>query len=247
MTYHIGRITLLCTCLAFILPLPAAASDGLFQWTSTNVQLLRGHSYEFGPKQRTIMTFEHANGWKYGDFYTFADFEFRDGGRDNYYAEFSPRISLGKVLGQDISYGLFKDVLLTSTYEKGQNGIKRYLIGGAIDLNIPGFKYFKTNFYNRNNPDRESTWQTTVSWKRPFEISNTKFVIEGFADFYGEEGGSTTQSQLIVPRFLVDVGSITGHQEGSLFAGVEWQYWHNKFGVRGTTENVPQLQLKWVF
>lgn len=72
------------------------------------------------------------------------------------------------------------------------------------------------------------------------------FLIEGFADFAGGEG-TAVANQLIVPRFLLDVGDLAGIEENTLFMGVEWQYWRNKFGVAGVTESVPQLQIKWVF
>lgn len=45
----------------------------------------------------------------------------------------------------------------------------------------------------------------------------------------------------------MDVGHASGFAENTLWAGIEWQYWHNKFGVDGVTESVPQLQMKYVF
>ena len=38
-----------------------------------------------------------------------------------------------------------------------------------------------------------------------------------------------------------------GGRKGQFYAGVEWQYWHNKFGIDGVTESVAQAQLKWLF
>lgn len=31
------------------------------------------------------------------------------------------------------------------------------------------------------------------------------------------------------------------------YMGVEWEYWHHKYGVRGVTETHPQIQIKWFF
>lgn len=227
-----------------------AKANDFIQWHTTNIQLLKGWDYEVGDKGRTIMTLEHANGWKYGDFFMFIDAtRFDYSGDTTAYGEFSPRISLSKVTGKDLFFGIIKDFLLSGTYEKGKAHTKAYLYGGAIDLNIPGFTFFKTHLYVRDNPNipDDSTWQVTVSWNRPFEILNKKFLLEGFADFAGNEGETYHASQFIVPRFLMDIGHATGHQEGRLFAGIEWQYWHNKFGIDGITESAPQLQLKWVF
>lgn len=68
--------------------------------------------------------------------------------------------------------------------------------------------------------------------------------MEGFSDIAGAEGNGVANT-LIVPRALVNLGSLAG-QPGNLWAGIEWRYWDNKFGVDGVTENVVQLQLKWV-
>ena len=70
-------------------------------------------------------------------------------------------------------------------------------------------------------------------------------LIEGVADFAGSEG-KTVAHQLIIPRFLVDAGSLIGVKNNKLWIGIEWQYWHNKFGTKGVTESVPQLQIKYI-
>lgn len=233
---------------AFTVPLSAyAGEDDFIQWHNTNIQLLRGWDYEVGSEERTIGTFEHANGWTYGDFFMFVDYTWPDKGDSAYYAELSPRFSLSKITGQDFSYGIIKDVLISTTVEKPEHQKARYLYGGAVDLYLPGFAFFNTNLYVRDNPDlKDKTWQVTLAWKRPFKIENTSWVIEGFADFAGAEGG-TRPNQLIVPRLLLDVGELTGIGENTLWVGVEYSYWHNKFGIDGKTESAPQLQAKWVF
>ena len=48
---------------------PVYSSD----WSSSNVQLLHGSNYELGDKQMTVLTFEHANAWGYGDTFFFLD------------------------------------------------------------------------------------------------------------------------------------------------------------------------------
>ncbi len=224
-----------------------ATEDNFFQWHSTNVQFLRGHDYALGDKQRSIMTLEHANSWKYGDFFVFLDQTWPDNGKSGYYVEPALRFSLSKMTGRDFSYGLLKDVLVATSIEKPKGQGVRYLSGVAFDLNIPGFKFFKTNWYLRDNPDLSgNTHQLTLVWNRPSSIGNVRLLVEGFADFAGSEG-STVAHELIVPRLLCDVGELAGLQQNKVWIGMEWQYWHNKFGVDGVTESVPQLQLKWVF
>ncbi|MDH5723643.1 MAG: DUF5020 domain-containing protein, partial [Alphaproteobacteria bacterium] len=200
---------------------PAAQADDFIEWHSTNVQILRGHGYVLGSdNDRIIMTLEHANRWKYGDFFAWVDMTWFDNGGDDAYAEFTPRLSLGKVTGEDLSFWIFKDFYLAAQLEKGEKGLERYMTGVGTDLDLPGFKFFKANLFNRNNPDREDhTWQVYLAWNYPFEAASRKFVIEGYSDLFGEEGGTTVPHQSFVPRFLMDVGDIIGQPDGKLFAG----------------------------
>ena len=247
MRVHKPFVLFSCNFFVFIfLPYSVMASDWL-HWHSSNIQYLRGSSYKVGEKQRSIVTLEHANGWKYGDNFGFVDIVFPDGQDHSYYGEFSPRLSFSKMTGKSFSAGIVKDVLISTTFEKSKDQGLQYLLGGAIDLNLPGFKYFNMNAYVHDSTELDGqTWQVTLAWKRPFEIGRAKFVCEGFADFQGEEGTSN-HNQLIVPRFLVDVGDLAGIRENRFMMGVEYQYWHNKFGIDGVTESVPQLQMKLVF
>jgi nucleoside-specific outer membrane channel protein Tsx len=222
-------------------------NNKFIQWHSTNIQLLRGMSYELGDDERTLLSFEHANGFKYGDFYVFWDQTWPDTGKADYYIEPTLRLSLSKMTGKDFSYGVIKDVLLSGQLEKPQDRDLRTLTGMAVDFNVPGFKFFKTNLFLRDNPELSgTTYQATIAWNRPFNVGRYKFLAEGFADLAGSEG-SAEAYQLYAPRFLMDIGHATNIADNKLWLGTEWQYWHNKFGVDGVTESVPQIQLKYVF
>ena len=228
---------------------PTGASEPWFEFTTTNVQALWGDRYELGPEQRQIATVEHANRWRFGDFYGFVDTTLTDDATA--YAELSPRVSLSQtgLLEPDaglLASGAIKDLFVATTLELGRAGTRRYLYGLGADLAVPGFDYLKVNAYQRNDPSRSGrSGQVTISWASSFQIGNATLVIEGFADFVGSEGTSSA-SQLVVPRVLLDIGSITRLPERRMFGGIEWQYWHNKFGRDGVTESVPQLQLKFV-
>lgn len=234
-------------CLLIAIPSLAKASD-FITWHSSNIQLLKGWDHKVGQAERTLITVEHAHSWKYGDFFMFIDATRFDDGGTTAFGEFSPRFSLSKITGKELSWGIIKDVLISTTYEKGKASIEAYLYGGAIDFNIPGFTFFKSNLYLRDNPDIDNeTWQVTLSWQYPFSIGNTQWVTEGFADFAGEEGNRYNANEHIVPRLLLDIGDLIYNKDKQLYAGVEWDYWHNKFGINGVTQSCPQLQLKWIF
>lgn len=230
---------LFCLCLSA----NSAAHAQFIEKQTTNLQFLRGWDYELGPRERTIITIEHANKWKYGDFYAFADIIFPDGDSVQAYGELSPRLSLEKTTGYNPGLPFIEDLFIAGTYEKGDGNIRRYLAGVGTDISVPGFSFVKVNVYWRQDPLRSgSTYQTTLIWKRSFDLGKTSFVTEGFADFAGSEGDFSA-NQLIVPRFLLDVGALAGHKN-RLFAGIEWQYWNNKFGVLDADESVIQFQLK---
>jgi len=231
-------------CLAYMArPVNSAA----LEWHSTNIQALRGYNHKIGDPHRTIFTLEHANKWKYGDNYAWIDWIIPDDGHSSYYGEVSPRLSFSRLLNQDLSYGPFQDFLISTTWEKPKHRGPRYLYGGAIDWHIPGFSYFKSNAYLRDDTQLDgSTWQLTFAWKYPFKIGTRDALIEGFSDLAGSEGTSAANQQF-VPRFLIDVGDVIKLPEQKLYAGMEWHYWNNKFGAKGANQSAPQLQVKWVF
>lgn len=228
--------------------LPAVA--GAAQWSSTNIQYLYGSNYELGDDTRSIITLEHVNGWKYGDNFFFVDITNADRPGDStatgHFAEISPRLSFGKIFNTDLSMGIVKDVLFTSTAELG-DGFRNYLYGIAVDLDIPKFNFFQVNWYLRHEVDfgTDLGQQITLVWGLPFKTGSVDWMFEGFADYaYGVD---PAEDNLIAgPRLLLDVGKLWG-APGTLQSGIEYQIWRNKFGIDGVDEDVAQLMLKWIW
>lgn len=224
--------------------MPAASQA----WNAFNVQFLYGSNYELGPEQVDILTLEWANGWIYGDNFAFVDITNFVQGDNTVYAEWAPRLSLSKITGNDLSAGPIQDVLLSGTIELGED-VSNVLIGGAIDLDMPGFKFFQINGYLRENPDLSgSTWQTTVAWSTDFEIGRAHWNFSGFIDWAGSEGKSGTLAYSkrnfhTQPQLLLDLGHFLG-KPGKFYVGVEWLYWDNRFGIPGITESVVQAMIK---
>lgn len=248
-------------CLASIVAAAVAAGSawpaGAADWSATNVQLLNGTRYadDFGidDKGKAIFTFEHADGWKYGDNFFFLDVSNPGTNGTSEYAEFSPRFSFGKIATTDLSFGVVKDVLLAATWEKG-GGVRAYLVGPGIALGLPKFAFADLNIYARKSErdfapvDTDLGWQVTIDWLLPFSIGPVKMAFEGFADYAGgESGGSVPKEDNLItaPRLLMDVGALFG-AAGKVQAGVEYQIWRNKFGIDGVNEDVPQVMVKWI-
>jgi len=225
-----------------------ANAEELIQWQSSNVQLLRGSNYELSDTHGTIMTFEYANQWSYGDFFMFIDQSKFDDGENNTYGELSPRFSLNKITGDDFSYGAITDFYISTTIERGKGNVEAYLIGVGVDIDVPGFNFFNANIYSRHNPDLEDdTWQVTLAWQYPFSIGSTVWITEGFADFAGDAGLGYVSNQYVVPRLLVDVSEIVNMKQESLWLGIEYSFWTSKYGVDSVDERAVQAQIKWVF
>ena len=236
---------------AFIFFLGAVAAStpvSAQAWNAFNVQYLYGSNYELEPEQVDILTLEWANGWAYGDNSVFVDITNFVQGDNTVYGEWAPRLSLSKITGKSFSAGSIQDVYLSATIELGE-GISNYLIGGAIDLAMPGFNFFQINGYLRENSELSgSTWQATAVWNSDFEIGQTRWNFSGFIDWAGSEGrpGTFAYSKRNLhaqPQLLLDLGHLLD-RPGRIYAGVEWLYWHNRYGIPGVTESVAQAMIK---
>lgn len=220
------------------------------RWSSTNLQYHYGTDYELGDEERTLITLEHVSGWKYGDNFFFVDITNPDRTGEltqtSWYGEISPRVSFGKMTGNDLSAGIIQDVLITTTMEMGE-GFHTYLYGVAVDLKLPNFNFFQVNWYVRNEVtfDTDLGQQITLAWGMPFEIGKAKFSFEGFFD-YAWDVGPSEDNIVTQPRLLLDVGSLFD-SPGIFQAGIEYQIWKNKFGIDDVDESFPELMVKWIF
>lgn len=228
-----------------------SAQAGSATFSSTNIQYLYGNDYELGDETRSIITLEHVNAWKYGDNFFFVDItnpnRIGDQTGTEFYGEVSPRLSLSAISGKQLSAGIIKDVLITTTMEVGDagSGFHNYLYGLAIDLNI--LPVAQINYYVRNeiNSATDLGNQITLVWLAPFSLGPLDMSFEGFFDYAW--GNDPSEDNIVAgPRLLVDVGKFFGAPQ-SLQAGIEYQYWKNKFGIDGVNENCPQAMVKWIW
>lgn len=228
-----------------------SAYAGSATFSSTNIQYLYGNKYELGDKARSIVTLEHVNAWKYGDNFFFVDItnpnRKGDATGTEFYGEISPRLSLGALIGKPLSFGPVKDVLITTTMEVGDagSGFHNYLYGIAVDLNI--LPVAQINYYVRHEIDAGTALgsQLTLVWLAPFKAGPLAMTFEGFFDYAW--GNEPKEDNIVAgPRLLVDVGNFFG-APGALQAGVEYQYWKNKFGVKDVNESCPQAMVKWIW
>ncbi len=223
-------------------------------WSAANAQYLYGDGYELGDVSMAIFTFEYAAGTKNWDVFFFLDVTNPVDTGTAHYAEFSPRFSLNPITGAPLAFWIAKDTMLSTTLEMG-DGVRATLVGVGFPLKLPGFAFADFNLYARKSERDFVTTQTdtggqiTLDWLLPFKLGPLDLAFEGFFDWaFGESGGSAPKEDNIItaPRLLVDVGKMFG-APGKFQAGIEYQFWVNKFGVDGVNEDVPQAMVKWIF
>jgi nucleoside-specific outer membrane channel protein Tsx len=202
-------------------------------------------------KKRSILTLEHVNGWSLGDNYFFFDVINPMAKSTDIYGEYTPRLSIGKMTGADLSYGFVKDVLLVGSMEATRN-LRSLMYGIGFDLNIPYFNFFSMNIYKKQDSNGVTgdnlkwTEQVTLAWSVDIPVAHRiKFNFNGFMDITGKNSNHKENIQA-QPQFLLDVGELL-QNKWPVYVGVEQQIWKSKFGVKNNTENVTQAMIKVFF
>lgn len=212
-------------------------------WFNQNsITYQQGNHYRVVDHEQEIWTFEHLSVWSWGDMFFFYDeLHEQNIDRSGYYYEWSPRLSLGKLSGSDLSTGPVEDVLVASTYERGSDGFNAWLLGLGLDWKVPGFAHFESNLYYRDTEGLQGdTWQVTLAWVLPFAIHNLDFLFDGYTDIRGSEGFAESDLNFN-PQLKIDIGNVFGYPE-IFYGGIEYSYWNNKFGIEDTDErNVSGL------
>ena len=222
---------------------PAAHAEKFFSDSSVTIlhsNQYQGVEFDAGGNggrevEATFFTFENATVHNWGSTFFFIDRDQGQGneeGTDNLYGEFAPNLSGNWLTGSDLSFGPVKDVFLAAQYEFGDDGsnpINNYMGGFGLAWDVPGFLYFNTSFNYVDNEQISDDLQLTVTWGAPFNVGSALFLIDGYIDWSTAESDHESEFQF-VPQIKLDVSNFWG-EPGVLYAGVEYQYWNNKFGL----------------
>jgi nucleoside-specific outer membrane channel protein Tsx len=235
------RKTLIAGCVVASSFAPAAHAEKFFGGSS--ISILHSNQYqgvEFdaggnGGKEyeATYFTFENATAHNWGSTFFFIDSDRGQGGadgEDNVYGEFAPTLSGSWLTGNDLSFGPVKDVYLGAQYEfGGGTKVNNYLTGFGLAWDLPAFLYFNTGVYYVDNSEISDDFQLTVTWGLPFSVGPALFLIDGYIDWSTGESDHKSEFQF-TPQIKLDLGNFWSNP-GVLYAGVEYQYWNNKFGL----------------
>lgn len=240
----------------------AAEFKGFSSW---DIQALYGSAFRepgvSGDVAKGTLTLENSSAWSWGSSYFFVDVlrsNSADQNATEIYGEWYPSASISRISGHDFSLRpVLKDILITMGVNAGRKNTGAsplvFLPGLTFDLKIPAFQFFSLGLYayvdrgqmnGHDNGSNTTTYQITPSWSLPFALGCAKFRFDGFVDFIGHHGQSVFQV-VAQPTIKLDLGNFKG-KPNKLFAGVEWAYWRNKYGISGFNQTGTQLVLMWV-
>ena len=250
-------------------------------WSNTEVQLQALGELERvgtgGTADTTIVTFQHAGGWDYGDNFFFVDYSrysvnddanFPVEDSSEFYGEWYSNFSLGAITGSDLSFGPVKDIGVVAGFNFAPEVDSAWVLPGVrFALDLPGFAFAQidvTGYMHQgggsaSSPvftvvDEESSFMVDFSWAYPFKLGSTSWSIEGHLEYIdGREQtnnfGTTDLEYWILfqPQLRLDLGEVFGTKANQLFVGIEYQYWKNKLGEKGTDDNTAQFLAVWRF
>jgi len=256
----------------------AGKSDSFLFWMDNSIKLTPyGWGYAIDPSEQSNLTFEHAHESQIGDLYLFVDVAYlhhTSGGDDEaVYGEFSPRLSLGKLMDKDLSFALFgkslfefKDVFLAGQYERGEDPdlAEAVLLGVGFNLDVrkagllgplAKFRFIQLNIYGRSElsgsaPRGFRDIQVTMVAAYPITIGRARFLVDGFFDWVLGLGAEETSFH-INPLVSLDVGNFWAKPD-KLRAGVGFDLWWSKYQIPNsaeldTNQSAMTLFVKWHF
>lgn len=249
-------------------------------WGNTEIHIQHGELERVGTggtADSTILTFQHAGGWEYGDNFFFIDHS-RHSVKNNanfpvddsseFYGEWYSTFSLSAISGKDFSFGVVKDIGIVAGFNFAPEVDSNWFLPGVrFSLDLPGFAFAQialTSYIHQGGGsadssaftvvDEETSYMVDFSWDYPFKLGDASWNITGHLEYIdGRErtssfGTSELSSWILFqPQVRLDAGELLGAKAGRLFVGIEYQYWKNKLGEKGTDDNAVQLLGVWRF
>jgi len=229
----------------------ALATASYADFTAADIQYMIGPDLELpkGADPVQTMTFEVANGWKYGDNFFFTDVvngaAYDKKKAIGTYGEAHSRLSIGKMTGIDMSMGPIGDVLVAGEVDYPSGFSPTFCYGIGTDLKIPGAAFFMLNFFVRDEVATKGiSFQVNPAWSFPFEFGAVKGSFGGWIDIMTGEGDNQEMWWQMQPTLMVDVGNFWG-APGKIETGIEYEYFSNFLGIKDLVVNHPQFVLKW--
>jgi len=182
------------------------------------------------------------------------------------YGEWYSTLYLGSISGLDLKIGPVKDFGLIMGFNVAPEVDAWWFLPGVrFALDIPGFAFANldvTAFLNHSTADSSDTsfkildegdsYMVDFNWAYPFNLGSTSWSLEGHVEYIDGRSQRNTFGKtqlkywvLAQPQLRLDLGKVLGNTPEQLFVGIEYQYWKNKQGEKGLTDNTAQLLLVW--
>ncbi|MEY5099893.1 MAG: hypothetical protein RJA36_2612 [Pseudomonadota bacterium] len=190
-------------------------------------------------------------------------------GAQEIYITYRNQLSMGKAFDLPTKVGPLSDVALTAGFDFNSKNTafapnKRALVfGPTLKFDVPGFLDVGLWYYREQNhkgvgspPNPNVTFDgalmLSTSWGIPFQAGGAPMKFQGFLNYIGSKGldynnKSTAPETLMRTSVMLDVGQVVYGRKNSVWAGIGYEYWNNKFGNQpgvGTRVSAPQLQLE---
>jgi len=253
----------------------SSTSANAADWSTTEIQFQYGHldvpQFAGGGEDATsIITLQHASGYKWGDVFFFIDFLHGENGDVNHfndndaYGELYINFSSTKLLGVNYGKGPLKDIGFIQGFNFAiDSNVYKILPGVRFSWDMPGFAFFNTDFMayldassgvsagTYNAPAETDSAMLDVNFAAPFQLWGQYFSFEGHVEFVAprkNEFGDDVEGHIFgQPQFRWDVGyALTGTKD-RFFIGTEYQFWINKLGEKDTNESAFQALGVWRF
>jgi len=190
-----------------------------------------------------------------------------------FYGEWYSNFSLGAMTGSDLSFGPVKDIGLVAGFNYAPEVDSSWVLPGVtFALDLPGFAFATLNvsaFMHLNGADEayyqdfdspfkiideDTSFMVDFAWALPFKLGSTSWSFEGHAEYIDGRtqrnnfGTDELESWILIqPQVRLDVGELMNMPSQRLFAGIEYQYWKNKLGMKGVDDNTVQFLAVWRF
>ena len=256
-----------CAALAALFPTitPIAyAQDHSGGFSSSSVKVNYGSYHEPGISEdvpKNDFGFDNTAAGRWWSSYLFVDvlrsWSDADANAKEVYGEWYPSLSLRTLAGKQPSTGVLRDVKFTVGLNTGvrSTGPSPFVVlpGVTFDLKVPGFAFLSVGtfayidrgrFQGQPTDCTATTYQITPSWSLPFRVGGARLKLDGFVDFIGAHANCAAVV-LTQPRLALDLSAFW-EKPGHVFIGLEYLYWHNKYGIAGLTDKVPLPVVVWV-
>ena len=183
------------------------------------------------------------------------------GGAREAYLVYRHTLDIGKLRSTQLRWGPVRGAGLTlgldwnMKHDVAYNSRKRMLVAGpTLMWDVPGFLNTSVLLLRESNAPSGAfapistvrgryTYDThpmlNVAWGIPV---SPMWSFEGYANFIASKGRDEVRNETgaetnIDMQLMYDVGAAMGYKKGKLRAGLEYQYWNNKFGNTARTTN----------